>query len=188
MTRVAEPHLPDPIDFLQGGLELSLFKIRNIFLPTGAAQKQWINDYISNASDHKVTQRIASIQEQHQDVGDYLWSSGRCAIAHAGEAPTVDPENPSDIRRLGEDLPLAQASAELAIEEHFGVKSAATVYREHLYELEGFHELFHEPRVARTKTLSKIGPGDWPVLPRLSIRLAFHDPYAPRSTTREAHE
>jgi len=83
---------------------------------------------------------------------------------------------------------LAQALAELAIEEHFGLKSAATVYREHLYELEGFHELFHEPRVARIKTLSKIGPGDWPVLPRLSIRLAFHDPYAPRSTTREAHE
>jgi len=189
------PYLPDPLEqrtrwalaFYREGLSLnhvayqclSFFKVLNIFLPTGPNQKQWINAHIADVSDEKAKARVSSIQAQHQDVGDYLYSSGRCAIAHAGEAPTADPENPSDIRRLGEDLPLVRALAEVAIEKEFGVRSASTVYREHLYELEGFQEIFHGPRVERIKTLTAIGPSDWPVLPRLSIRLAFHDPYEP---------
>jgi methylamine utilization protein MauJ len=189
------PYLPDPTEqptrwalaFYREGLSLnhvayqclSFFKILNIFLPTGSKQKDWMNAHIADVSGGEATKRISAIQTQHGDVGDYLYSSGRCAIAHAGEAPTADPENPSDIRRLGEDLPLVRALAEVAIEKEFGIKSASTVYREHLYELEGFRKVFREPRVDRIKTLASIGPSDWPVLPRMSFRLVFHDPYPP---------
>jgi hypothetical protein len=189
------PYLPDTMEqrarwalaFYREGLSLnhvayqclSFFKVLNIFLPTGSKQKEWINAHIADVSDGDAAERISSIRKQQADVGDYLYSSGRCAIAHAGEAPTADPENPTDIRRLGEDLPLVQALAEVAIEKEFGIKSASTVYREHLYELEGFREVLRAPRIERIKTLAAIGPGDWPVLPRLSLRLVFHDPYEP---------
>jgi len=189
------PYLPDSLEqrtrwalaFYREGLSLnhvayqclSFFKIMNIFLPAGPDQKKWMNDHLADVSDQRAKERIALIEAQHQDVGEYLYSSGRCAIAHAGAEPTADPEDPADIRRLGEDLPLVQALAEVAIEQEFGIKSASTVYREHLYELEGFHEVIRAPRVARIKTLASIGPGDWPVLPRLSIRLAYHDAYEP---------
>ncbi len=189
------PYLPDTQDqkarwalaFYREGLSLnnvayqclSFFKVMNIFLPTGGRQKQWMNANAGVVADHQAAMRISDIRAQHQDVGEYLYSSGRCAIAHAGDTPTVDPEDPVDLRRLREDLPVIQALAELAIETVFGIKSRATVYREHLYELEGFHQLIRAPRVERIKTLASIGPGDWPVLPRLTVRLAFHDPYAP---------
>jgi hypothetical protein len=196
------PYLPDTTDqrarwalaFYREGLSLnhvayqclSFFKILNIFLPNGPRQKAWMNARIADVSDHKAVERISAIRPQHGDIGDYLYSSGRCAIAHAGEAPTADPENPTDIRRLAEDLPLVRALAEVAIEKEFGIQSASTVYREHLYELEGFREIFRALRVERIKTLAAIGPSDWPVLPRLSIRLVFHDPYEPleRMNTR----
>ena len=189
------PYLPDPTEqrarwalaFYREGLSLnhvayqclSFFKILNIFLSTGSRQKDWINAHIADVSDAEAKKRISAIQSQHGDVGEYLYSSGRCAIAHAGEAPTADPENPTDIRRLGEDLPLVRALAEVAIEKEFGIKSSATVYREHLYELEGFRDAFRGPRVERIKTLVRIDPGDWPLLPRMSLRLVFHDPYEP---------
>jgi hypothetical protein len=189
------PYLPDTSEqrarwalaFYREGLTLnhvayqilSFFKILNIFLPTGSEQKGWINAHIEDVSAGDATKRISLIRTEHGDVGEYLYSSGRCAIAHAGEAPTADPENPTDIRRLGEDLPLVRALAEIAIEQEFGIKSASTVYREHLYELEGFREVVRAPRVERIKTLAPIGPGDWPLLPTLSFRLVSHDPYQP---------
>ena len=189
------PYLPDTTEqrarwalaFYREGLSLnhvayqclSFFKILNIFLPTGPKQKEWMNVHIGDVSGGDAKARITAIQAQHGDAGEYLYSSGRCAIAHAGEAPTADPENPSDIRRLAEDLPLVRALAEVAIEKEFGIKSASTVYREHLYELEGFREVIRAPRLERIKTLAAIGPGDWPVMPRLSLRLVFHDPYEP---------
>jgi hypothetical protein len=161
------PYLPDTTEqrarwalaFYREGLSLnhvayqclSFFKILNIFLSTGSRQKDWINAHIADVSDAEAKKRISAIQSQHGDVGEYLYSSGRCAIAHAGEAPTADPENPTDIRRLGEDLPLVRALAEVAIEKEFGIKSSATVYREHLYELEGFTRRASRPARRKNK-------------------------------------
>jgi hypothetical protein len=189
------PYLPDTSEqrarwalaFYREGLTLnhvayqilSFFKILNIFLPTGSEQQGWINGHVEDVQGGEATKRVSAIRREHGDIGEYLYSSGRCAIAHAGETPTADPENPTDIRRLGEDLPLVRALAEVAIEKEFGIKSASTVYREHLYELEGLRDVVRAPRVERIKTLAQIGPGDWPILPRLSFRLAFHDPYQP---------
>lgn len=72
------------------------------------------------------------------DVAGHLYVSGRCAIAHAGGNPIIDPDDPSDAARLYEERPLLEGLAELAIEEELGLKTARTVYREHLYELAGF--------------------------------------------------
>ena len=57
------------------------------------------------------------------DIGEYLYASGRCAVAHAGTNPTVDPEDPEDMDRLCKDLPLIRAMAAHVIEKELNVKS-----------------------------------------------------------------
>lgn len=189
------PYLPDTVErrprwalaFYREGLALnhpayqclSFFKVLNIFLRGDRAQKEWINANVGQVSDHRAKARLSLLQAQEPDVGHYLYGSNRCAVAHAGSEPTADPENPQDNKRLQDDLPLVQALAEIAIEKVFGIKSATTVYREHLYELAGFHELFGVERVAAIKGNRPVGQEDWPALPQLSIRLALHPERAP---------
>jgi hypothetical protein len=107
---------------------------------------------------------------------------GSFRFEHAGFS-TFHPDLSVELYSVGPGDRLSalrvQALAEIAIETEFGIKSTTTVYREHLYELAGFYDLIREPRVVRIKTSATIGPSDWPVLPRLSLRLAFHDHYAP---------
>lgn len=189
------PYVPDPQDqnarwalaFYREGLTLnhpayqclSFFKVLNIFLRGDRDQKAWINANVGNLAEHGAKSRYSLLQSQNQDVGHYLYGSNRCAVAHAGGQPTVDPENPEDMRRLQEDLPLVQNLAEIAIEQHFGIKSSATVYREHLYELEGFREIFGDIKIQLLKGGADLPATDWPTLPNLRVTLALHDDYEP---------
>ncbi len=81
----------------------------------------------------------------------------------------VDPDEPGHTTRLQEDLPVARALAEYAIEVELGVKSRATIYAEHLYELSGFKPFFDR----RPSSQSDGAPGIELVLPLppLSIRI-----------------
>lgn len=188
------PYLPDPqgnarlaLAFYREGLGLnhvayqclSFFKILNILRAKPADQIAWINQTIPQISNWDAKQRISLLQQTENDLGGYLYGSNRCAVAHAGGQPTADPEDPKDLRRLQDDLPLVQALAEYAIEHDFGVKSSTTIYREHLYELEGFNVIFGPGRVQAIKGNGTLPEEEWPALPRLSLRLAFHDLYAP---------
>ncbi len=109
-------YLPDPTDqrvrwalaFYREGLSLgrdnvayatlSFFKILNIIANTGKKQKAWINANYANfgVNNHvkfEINRRITELQTSGvTDIGTYLYESGRCAVAHAGTNPTVDPE------------------------------------------------------------------------------------------------
>lgn len=100
-----------------------------------------------------IKQKIASLLYalRSPNIGHYLWVSGRCAVAHAYAEPLVDPEDPEDSARLQKDLPLVKALAEHLIEHELGVKSMSTIWREHLYELSGFHRLLGVDIVAKLK-------------------------------------
>jgi|HubBroStandDraft_6_1064221.scaffolds.fasta_scaffold58291_4 hypothetical protein len=155
---------------------LSYFKILNIFLRNGSQQIAWIDNNLSKVGDQQAKRRIESLGT---DVGQFLYGSNRCAIAHAGGTPTADPENPEDMAQLRDDLPLVRALAEIAIEEHFAVKSATTIWREHHYELEGFREIFGRDRTEAIKNVGTLPEADWPSIPKLSVRLEDHDKYEP---------
>jgi hypothetical protein len=168
-------YLPDPTDqqvrwalaFYREGLSLdrsnvayatlSFFKILNIIADTGAKQRSWINanfaDFGSNNQvKFEITRRISELQNSGvADIGTYLYESGRCAVAHAGTNPTVDPENPEDTERLAKDLPLIRAMAAHVIEKQLKVKSRHTIWHEHLYELAGFEELLGPEVTGRLK-------------------------------------
>lgn len=188
----SQPYVPDPanpqarlaLGFYREGMYLnhvayqclSYFKILNIFLRNGDQQIEWIDANLAKVTDQQAKKRIANLSA---NIGEFLYGSNRCAVAHAGGTPTADPENPEDMAQLRDDLPLVRALAEIAIEDHFGVKSAMTVWREHLYELEGFREIFGQDHVKTIKDAGTLPEVDWPSLPKLSIRLEGQDKYEP---------
>lgn len=75
-------------------------------------------------------------------MGLYLFQECRNAIAHAEQQPFINPDEVDDHFRLTQDIPLLRNLAELAIEENSSLKRSHTLWREHLYELVGFRNLF----------------------------------------------
>jgi len=155
---------------------LGYFKIINMLYAGGAKQRAWINSAYAKLNDFRAQERLRELR-RHGDVGAYLYESGRCAVAHAFNEPIVDPDDPSDTKRLIEDLPVIKALAEFAIEHEFGVKSLRTFRSEHLYQLQGFRELFGSALVTELKEKRKIERNHFPSLPRLSFRTRGSDSY-----------
>ena len=110
---------------------LSFFKVLNVVFPNGTAQQAWINNNVSAVRHGRAFDRLSELQTQHQDVGEYLYVQGRCAVAHAYSSPVADPDNYSDRRRLRDDLPLIQTIAESCIERELGVPTADTFLAAH---------------------------------------------------------
>lgn len=185
-------YLPDPVDpkaklalaLYREGLSVNLtpykvlgfFKVINIIRDKGPAQIQWIKDNLQYITDKGILARIAAIQASEPDVATYLYVSGRCAVAHAfDQAKVVNPDDPADLIRLSEDLPVIRDLARIAIEREFGVKSERAFHDEHLYELEGFRALFGDALVARIKAGEEVPAGDVPIPNVLSLRLRDRD-------------
>lgn len=118
---------------------LSYYKILNMVKKKGPAQKAWIKQSIGNL-DKKANERIDEIQNAGEVVEDYLYHSCRCALAHAGVDPTVNPDDVEEERRLFADLPLIRSLAKHAVEVEFGIDSLSKIFDEHLYELVGFKD------------------------------------------------
>ncbi len=105
----------------------------------------WIAKAIPRLTEARAKEAIGKIQDGDEKIiSEHLYVSGRCAIAHAGSEPIVDPDQPKDTWRLAQEMPLVEALAVLAIEEVLGVQTSSTIYREHLYELGGFKRIFGE--------------------------------------------
>ena len=157
---------------------LGYFKIINMLYARGSEQTKWINDICAKLNDFQAGERLGQLRILHPDIGAYLYESGRCAVAHAFNDPIIDPDDPAHMKRLIKDLPVIKALAEFAIEREFGVQSLHTFRREHLYQLEGFRELFGPTLVAELKSKSKIEISWFPPLPRLTFRTRGNESYA----------
>jgi hypothetical protein len=130
---------------------LGYFKIINILADKGAHQVAWITKALPSITEHRAVERLTELQTAEPNVPLYLYESGRCAVAHAHDDPVVDPDDAADLLRVRRDIPLVRALAEHAIEHALGVKSSLTIYREHLYHLAGFRDLFGPDLVKRLK-------------------------------------
>ena len=105
---------------------LSYFKILNIFW--NDRKKDGKNELIeglrSTLQDIKekdCVNRIKEIQQRDGDAAEYLYKSGRCAVAHAFADPIVDPDDVTDLRRLSEDLWLMRILTAYLIKKNFGI-------------------------------------------------------------------
>lgn len=150
---------------------LSFYKIINLRYKRGDRQKAWIRRTLPSMTDRDAIKRMKELNDEHEDVSDYLYTSCRCAIAHAGVNPTVDPENFDDNNRLRSDLPLIKHLAELLIEDHHQIKSSSTIWKEHLYELDGFKKMVGDELAGIFKDKGTEFKKKVNVIDRLSIRL-----------------
>jgi hypothetical protein len=185
-------YLPDPPDlkaklalaFYREGLSVNLipyqflgfFKVINIFRNKGPDQIQWIKENLQHVTDKRALARIAAVQATEPDLPNYLYVSGRCAVAHAFDPnAVVNPDDPVDLIRLSKDLPVICDLARIAIERELGVKSNRDFHREHLYELEGFRTLFGDTLVIRIKANEVVPPADVPIPNMLALRVRDRD-------------
>jgi hypothetical protein len=101
---------------------LAYFKIINTRYDKGPDQIAWINRTLPLLTDKKANERVSELKGSESDIGNYLYVSGRCAVAHTFNDPVVDPDDPTDLFRLGADMPVAKALAEYLIENEYGIK------------------------------------------------------------------
>lgn len=96
---------------------LSFYKVIQLaFRENRQRITDWINDNSDKIRYPEASKRIKEIKNEKGDIVKYLFHSGRCAIAHVKNDPTVDPDNPEDRLRLNKDLPIVKGLARCAIE------------------------------------------------------------------------
>ena len=73
---------------------------------------------------------MADLRETGIDVSRHLFDSGRCAIAHASlEGEIVDPDIPSDRKRLHADLDVMEELARIYIHDELKVPDSRFLYQ-----------------------------------------------------------
>ncbi|MGA7678801.1 MAG: methylamine utilization protein MauJ, partial [Pseudolabrys sp.] len=118
-----------------------------------------------------------------EDIGEHLFKSSRCAMAHANRGTIIDPDVPRDWRRLSSELPIVRALATKAIEDELGVETRHTVWRKHLYELAGFKKIFGSENVAHMQ--NGVAPPEQTLeVPDINIRIRGKENYAPLEQLR----
>jgi hypothetical protein len=163
---------------------LSFYRVLEAAVPA-KQRRGWITDHIDKIRDQRAKQALAALRASGvADVAVHLAESGRHAIAHAGKEPVIDPDNPSDIRRLSTELPIMAALAELAIEKELGVETSHTVWEKHLYELEGFKKIFGPELLDLIGKPAEGGVQRMVEIPMLRVELSRHEPYPPFSNLR----
>ncbi len=94
---------------------LGFYKVLNVLHEGGRALKRWVNSTWPQLAG-EARARAEALVADGQNVGRYLYESGRCAVAHAYAMPVVDPDLEEDRRRLKKDMPLVKALARYVIE------------------------------------------------------------------------
>ena len=157
---------------------LGFFKILNVLFEKGNDQIAWINANLAAVKEYSAKKRLDELVKIHKDVGNYLYVRGRCAVAHAFNEPIIDPDEPSEVARLLEDLPLIKELASVAIESELGIISKSTYHGLHIYELDGFIEVIGNDLIESIKAGRQIPQGKVINCPPISIRLRDHAPFA----------
>lgn len=154
---------------------LSYYRVIEVACPP-KQRGAWINGALPDLEGY-AKEALGKLQQSGiQDVARHIYEGRRMAIAHAAKEPIIDPDDPAASRELRAELPVMLGLAELAIERLLGVKSRTTIYREHLYELDGFKRLLGESLV------QQIIQGEAPAhgtldLPEIDVELHGRGPY-----------
>jgi hypothetical protein len=84
---------------------------------------EWINSNKEFLTENGHEKRIKEIQQTGEDLGNYIYLSCRCAVAHAGQIDnTVSPDKNDDFKRINSDLYLIKELAKKIIKEGLLVK------------------------------------------------------------------
>ena len=150
---------------------LSFFTILEILYHNDATQITWINAHVPSVRSYFAIQRLRELGSEGINIGKYLVRRGRNAVAHAFAQRIRDPDVITDIVSMKKDAELMQGLAIILIEEELAFPSLSKIWREHLYELEGFKSLFGDGLTARLKSGQDLPLEQLPPIPPLRIEL-----------------
>ena len=154
---------------------LAYFKILNIQKESSKDQQAWINDNLSKLKNPKNLSLLEKLQATEPDIGKYLYSSGRCAVAHAFDKDNlVNPDDSNDLERMSEELGLIKELAEIFMELELKIKSRRTFHDEHLYELEGIKKIVPPNIINALKSGAKVEVESFK-FPNLSVGEQYSD-------------
>jgi hypothetical protein len=108
---------------------LSSYRVLEVAIPDAKKQMEWIDENVDKLTHHAKAALAALRKTGIIKIGKHLYGSGRCAMAHATRDPIVDPDDPTDLRRLSAELPIIMALAEHAIETMLGVETSHTIWQ-----------------------------------------------------------
>ena len=94
---------------------LNYWKAIEVAFPRVPIRRTWIDSTVDKL--HFERERIKEIKTLNASVADYLYSDSRCAIAHVGHDPFVNPDASEDSRRLARDAHIVKDLAKLAIQQ-----------------------------------------------------------------------
>lgn len=108
---------------------LSFYKVIESQFSDGKKKADWIAANIDRVTD-RAAKRVAELRSQGIDVSRHLFDSGRCAVAHASlDGEIVDPDIPTDRRRLSDDLVIMEELARIYIRDELKVPDSRSLYR-----------------------------------------------------------
>lgn len=108
---------------------LSFYKVVESQFSNAKRKVAWINEAIERLSGD-ASKRVAELRTAGKDVGVHLFQSGRCAVAHASlDGEIVDPDIPSDRKRLQDDLVIVEELSRMYIRDELGIPDSRSLYR-----------------------------------------------------------
>lgn len=108
---------------------LSFYKVIESQFSDGKAKAEWITANINKLTD-RAAKRVSELRAEGIDVSRHLFDSGRCALAHASlEGKIIDPDIPTDRRRLSADLIIMEELARIFIRDELKVPDSKSLYR-----------------------------------------------------------
>lgn len=114
-------HVHEPYSFL------SFFKVIESQFESDD-RIEWVKQNLEQL-DGDAAKRVTELRTQGIDVNRHLFDSGRCAVAHASISKTiVDPDIPSDRKRIAADLDIIEALATRFVKVDAGVPDEMDLY------------------------------------------------------------
>lgn len=109
---------------------LSFYKVIESQFSKSAPEKvAWFKANIDQLTE-RAALRVLELQGEAIDVSKHLFESGRCAVAHATlEGEIIDPDIPSDRRRLTSDMDIMEQLAERFIRCELKVPNESTLFK-----------------------------------------------------------
>lgn len=108
---------------------LSFYKVIESQFKKGNVRGDWIDQAIPTLTDD-AGMRVKELLAQGLEVGNHIYKSGRCAIAHASfDDDEGDPDIPEDRIRISKDLVIIRALAQKYIAEVLEVPDEMDVFR-----------------------------------------------------------
>ncbi len=151
---------------------LSFYKVINAVFKERGAQKNWIRDNLQYVRDDRAAARVEELRNDDsiRSVHEYIYTSCRNAVAHSHpDFDVINPDDPTDERRLSSDLPIIRDLARHLIRTEIGLETDEDFWNSKVRRVLGARWMIGEQIVEQIESGAHVGRRSVP-LPR-KVRL-----------------